>query len=171
MRSVEYAEPLSRPFPWRAATLVAATLATIEFVVLIVAAAFLLARPLHHPAPKATATPIHQTRAILHVRRIQVTPHALLPRTRLSVLVLNGNGIAGAAASAAAKLHGLGYRIGGKRNAERRHYARSIVMYVPSYAHEAQRLARDTGIHLIAPVDGLTPRALKGVKLVVLLGS
>ncbi|HET8893603.1 MAG TPA: LytR C-terminal domain-containing protein [Gaiellaceae bacterium] len=167
---MEYAEPLSRPFPWRAATLVAAALAAVEFVVLIVVGAFLLARPIHHNAAKASTTPAH-TRVAAHVQHIRVSAHALLPRTHVSVLVLNGNGVAGAAARMAAQLHGLGYRIGGKRNAQRHDYARSIVMYVPSYAREAQRLARDTGIRLVSPVDGLTPHMLRGVKLVVLLGS
>jgi len=168
---VEYAEPLSQPFPWRAATLVAGTLAALEFVVLIVVGAFLLARPVHHQAARAAAAPVVHARAVTHVRRLHVTPNALLPRTHVSVLVLNGNGVAGAAAREAATLQGLGYRIGGKRNAQRHDYARSIVMYVPSYAREAKRLARDTGIGLVAPVDGLTPHMLKGVKLVVLLGS
>ncbi|HVH51520.1 MAG TPA: LytR C-terminal domain-containing protein [Gaiellaceae bacterium] len=170
---MEYAEPLSRPFPWRAATLVAAALAAVEFVVLIVVGAFLLARPIHHNAAKATTTPapVAHTRVAAHVQHVRVAVHALLPRTHVSVLVLNGNGVSGAAARMAAQLHGLGYRIGGKRNAQRHDYARSIVMYVPSYAPEAQRLARDTGIRLVSPVDGLTPRMLKGVKLVVLLGS
>ena len=170
---MEYAEPLSRPFPWRAATLVAAALATVEFVVLIVVGAFLLARPIHHNAvttAKATARVAH-TRVAASVHHVRLIPHALQPRTHVSVLVLNGNGIAGAAGRMASQLHGLGYRIGGKRNAQRHDYARSIVMYVPSYAREAQRLARDTGIRLVSPVDGLTPHMLKGVKLVVLLGS
>lgn len=170
---MEYAEPLPRPFPWRAATLVAVALATVEFVVLIVVGAFLLARPIHHDAATApaTTTPVAHTRVAAHVHPVRVTAHALLPRTHVSVLVLNGNGIAGAAARMAGQLHGLGYRIGGKRNAQRHHYARSIVMYVPSYAREAQRLAHDTGIRLVSPVDGLTPHMLRGVKLVVLLGS
>ena len=170
---MEYAEPLPRPFPWRAATLVAAALATLEFVVLIVVGAFLLARPVHHKAVAAAKalTPVAHTRVAAPVKHVRVTAHALLPRTHVSVLVLNGNGISGAAARMAGQLHGLGYRIGGKRDAQRHDYARSIVMYVPSYAREAQRLARDTGIRLVAPVDGLTPHMLKGVKLVVLLGN
>jgi hypothetical protein len=170
---VEYAEPLSRPFPWRAATLVAGALAALEFLVLIVVGAFLLARPVHNhaAAQAAAATPAAHARVAAHVQHVRIVPHALLPRAQVSVLVLNGNGVSGAAARTAAQLHGLGYRIGGKRNAQRHDYARSIVMYVPSFAREAQRLAQDTGIRLVSPVDGLTPRALKGVKLVVLLGS
>lgn len=170
---MEYAEPFSRPFPWRAATLIAGGLAAVEFVVLIVVGAFLLARPIHHNAAKGTTTPatVAHTRVAAHIQHVRVSTHALLPRRRLSVLVLNGNGVAGAAGRMAAQLQGLGYRIGGKRNAQRHTYARSIVMYVPSYAREAQRLARDTGIRLVTPVDGLTPRMLRGVKLVVLLGN
>jgi hypothetical protein len=36
---------------------------------------------------------------------------------------------------------------------------------------EARRLAHDTGIRLVAPVDGLTPAKLKASQTVVILGS
>lgn len=165
---MEYAEPLHRPFPWRAATLLAAAVAAVELVALIVAGAFLLARPIHHDAAKkATAAPVvHRT--VAHVHRVKVVPHALRPRTYVSVLVLNGNGIHGAAARAAAKLHALGYRITDSRNAQRHAYARSMVMYVPGFANEGRRVARDAGIRLVSPVDGLKP---KRAQIVIVLGS
>jgi LytR cell envelope-related transcriptional attenuator len=171
---VDHAEPLPSPFPWRAATLVAVAVATLELVALIVAGAFLLARPLHTQARApvrhavARAKPAVRTH---HAARTRPPAHALRARSNLSVLVLNGNGVKGAAAREAATLHGLGYRIGDTTNAQRHDYARSMVMYVPPFAPEARRLAHDTGIRLVAPVDGLRPRALKGAKLVVLLGS
>ena len=65
----------------------------------------------------------------------------------------------------------LGYRIGGAENAQRHDYARSMVMYVPGWVKEARRFARDTGVRLVAPVDGLTPAKLKGSKIVLILGS
>ncbi|HSX21877.1 MAG TPA: LytR C-terminal domain-containing protein [Gaiellaceae bacterium] len=169
---MEYAEPLSRPFPWRAATLVAAALAALELVVLIVVGAFLLAQPIHHAAAaKAAATPaVHRT-VVAPVHQVKVKPHALQARAHLKVLVLNGNGVGGAAAREAAKLRGFGYRISDSRNAQRHDYARSMVMYAPAYAKEGRRLSHDTGIRIVSPVDGLTPRALKGAKLVVLLGN
>ena len=164
---MEYAEPLHRPFPWRAATLLAAAVAAVELVALIVAGAFLLARPIHHDAKKTSAAPVvHRT--IAHVHRVQVVPHALRPRTQVSVLVLNGNGVHGAAARAAAKLHALGYRITDSRNAQRHDYARSLVMYVPGFGSEGRRLARDAGIRLVSPVDGLKPTRSQ---IVIVLGS
>ena len=164
---MEYAEPLSRPFPWRAATLVAAALAALELVALIVVGAFLLARPIQHKAAaKTVAAPVvHRT--VAHVHRVKIVPHALRPRTQVSVLVLNGNGQSGAAARAAAKLHALGYRISDSRNAQRHDYARSLVMYMPGYAREGRRIAHDAGIRLVSPVDGLKP---KRSQIVIVLG-
>lgn len=164
---MEYAEPLSRPFPWRAATLVAAALAALELVALIVVGAFLLARPIQHKAAaKAVAAPVVR-RTVAHVHHVKIVPHTLRPRTQVSVLVLNGNGQAGAAARAAAKLHGLGYRISDSRNAQRHDYARSLVMYMPGYAREGRRIAHDAGIRLVSPVDGLKP---KHSQIVIVLG-
>lgn len=171
---MEYAQDLSRPFPWRAATAVAAAIAALELLGLVVLGAILLARPIHHQAVRAAAVQraavVH--RPIAHARHAHRLPaHTLLPRSRMSVLVLNGNGVNGAAARESARLSSLGYRIDGSRDAARHDYARSMVMYVPSFAHEAHRLAHDTGIRLVTPVDGMTPRVLRGVKLVVLLGN
>jgi hypothetical protein len=87
------------------------------------------------------------------------------------VLVLNGNGRQGAAGTAASRLQLQGYRIGGARNAARHDYAQSMVLYVPGWVKEARRLARDTGIRMVAPVDGLRPSMLSGSKLVVILGN
>jgi hypothetical protein len=95
----------------------------------------------------------------------------LRPRSRVAVLVLNGNGRQGAAGAEAARLQGVGYRIAGATNAGRRDYARSMVMYAPGYGKEARRLARDAGVRLVAPADGMTPAALRASPLVLLLGS
>ena len=89
----------------------------------------------------------------------------------MRVLVLNANGVQGAAHAEAARLQAAGYPVGGAANAPSHHYAQSMVMYVPGYLKEARRLAHESGIRLVAPVDGLTPAALSGSRLVVLLGS
>ena len=89
----------------------------------------------------------------------------------VKVLVLNGNGVAGAASAAAQHLEVAGYRIGGATNAQRHDYARSMVMYVPGWVKEARRLAHDTGVRIVAPLDGLGPRQLRGSKIVLLLGT
>lgn len=174
---MEYAEELTRPFPWRAATAVAAAVAALELVALVAIGAFVLFRPVHNTPTAAAATHTPVRHVAVHHRLTplwQVTktkPHPMLARSHVQVLVLNGNGVNGAAGREAAKLSGLGYRIAGKRDASRHDYARSMVMFVPSFAKEARRLSHDTHIGLVTPVDGLTPRMLRGVKLVVLLGN
>jgi hypothetical protein len=79
--------------------------------------------------------------------------------------------VQGAASSEASRLQVHGYRIGGAENAQRHDYARSMVMYVPGWVKEARRLARDTGIRLVAPIDGLGSGQLKGSKIVLILGT
>jgi hypothetical protein len=175
------------PFPWRTATLVASSVAAAELVGLIVVGAFVLAHPFSHPAkPAATGSTVAKTAAVVHHAapvvhrnvvpvpakdRVTVAAHPLRPPSKLRVLVLNANGVQGAAHTEAARLQGLGYVIGGAANAPSHHYAQSMVMFIPGYAKEARRLAHATGIKVVAPVDGLTPSTLSGSRLVVLLGS
>ena len=179
-------EHYSEPFPWRTATLVASTVAAAELVGLFVIGAFVLAHPFHHTAKTATTVSTVASAPVAHhtatVRRT-VTPVPakdrfgplpsvpLRPRSQIRVLVLNANGVQGAAHTEAAHLQGLGYAIGGAANAPSHHYAGSMVMFVPGYLKEARRLARDTGIKIVAPVDGLTPSTLSASRLVVLLGN
>jgi hypothetical protein len=167
---VQHAQQIPTSFPWRTATLVVAAIATVELVALIGIGAVHLA-PKHQAAAAATpaAKPQH-TRPVVHAP----APPPSVPlraRARVRVLVLNGNGKQGAASSEAARLQSAGYRIGGAENAQRHDYARSMVLYVPGWVKEARRLARDTGIRLVAPVDGLRPAALRGSKTVVILGT
>jgi NADPH:quinone reductase-like Zn-dependent oxidoreductase len=167
---VDHVQPLSAPFPWRATTVIAGGVALVELVALI-------AIGLMHFAPKAAASPVATqpaahvatTAAVRHVKRLPSVP--LRPRSKVRVLVLNGNGVSGAAAVQAARLHGDGYRIGGATNAQRHDYASSMVMYVPGWVKEARRLAHETGIRIVSPVDGLRPAQLKGSKLILLLGK
>jgi hypothetical protein len=167
---VQHAEQIHHPsFPWRTATLVVGAIAAAELVALIGIGAV-------HLAPKK-ATPAAAAKAIrtpppVHVHKVAPLPsHPLRARTRVRVLILNGNGVQGAAATEAARLQGAGYRIGGAQNAQRHDYAQSMVLYVPGWIKEARRLAHDTGIHLVAPVDGLRPAALKGSQAVVIIGT
>jgi hypothetical protein len=173
---VEHAPSLSRSFPWRTATIVVGAVAAVELVALALVGGTRVAqlvRPLVHPhAAKAAAAPPH--RAAAHVKPLQlpaVPSHPLLPRTRVSVLVLNGNGVSGAASTEAARIQGLGYRVPVAKNAARHDYARTMVLFRPGYAAEARRLARDAGVHLVAPVDGIRTSQLRGSQLVVILGG
>ena len=173
-------EHFSEPFPWRTATLVASGVAALELLCLVGIGALLIAHPFHHAAKatSAAAKPIvHHVARVRHVvpvpakDRVAVIAHALRPRAQVRVLVLNANGVGGAAHTEAARLQGLGYVIGGAANAPSHHYARSMVMYLPGYVKEARRLAHDAGIRMVAPLDGLTRSTLRASRLVVLLGS
>jgi hypothetical protein len=162
--------------PWRTATLVASLVAAIELVLLIGAGVLLLAKPLAHMmkrhAETAAFAPVKKHVAATPVHHVRVkVPAAKLPRSRTGVLVLNGNGRAGAASAEAAKLHGLGYVIRAKGNAQRQDYATTVVMYRRGYAGEAARLARDLHVKIVGPLDGLAPSALHGGQLAVVLGA
>jgi hypothetical protein len=168
---VEHAQPLPAPFPWRALAVVALGVALIELVALL---GFALVRTAPHAKTSARAV----TTSVKHqvppavVHRPPATPSVpLRPRSRVRVLVLNGNGVGGAAAAQAARLQSEGYRIGGATNAQRHDYANSMVMFVPGWAKEARRLAHDSSIRIVAPLDGLHPAQLKGAKVVLLLGK
>jgi LytR cell envelope-related transcriptional attenuator len=167
------AQPITPSFPWRGATLVVGAIAAVELAALIGIGAVHFA-PKHASvatASAAAAKPQH-ARPVVHLRNVKLPPaHPLRARASVHVLVLNGNSVQGAASREAALLQSAGYRVAGAENAQRHDYARSMVLYVPGWIKEARRLAHDTGIRLVAPVDGLRPAALKGSKTVVILGS
>jgi hypothetical protein len=169
---VQHAEPIPTSFPWRGATLVVGAVAAVELVVLIGIIALHLV-PTHAAARTSKPAKTQPVRHLSHTAKAvpAVPSHPLRARTRVRVLILNGNGVQGAASTEAARLQSAGYRIGGSENAQRHDYARSMVLYVPGWVKEARRLARDAGIKLVAPVDGLTPAKLKASQTVVILGS
>jgi hypothetical protein len=169
---VEHANRLPSAFPWRTATVVVGVVAAIELVALIGIGATRLAAPLRahavapttHAAAAATPQP--------HVRRVASIPsRPARARAKLSVLVLNGNGVNGAAGSEATSLQTLGYGSSRSEDAPRHDYARSMVLYVPGYVQEARRLAHDAQVAIVAPVDGIRNAQLKGSQLVVVLGG
>jgi hypothetical protein len=162
--------------PWRTATLVASLVAAVELVLLIAAGVLLLAKPLAHMMKRHAETAAFPTVkkhvAPAPVHRVQVkVPAAKLSRSHTGVLVLNGNGRAGAASAEAVKLQGLGYLIRAKGNAKRQDYATTVVMYRKGYAGEGARLARDLHVKIVGPLDGLAPSALHGGQLAVVLGA
>jgi hypothetical protein len=163
--------------PWRTATVVASLVAAVELVLLVGAAFLLLAKPLahavRHHAEAAALAPAKKTAvkpAVLH-HKVAKVGKPKLSRARTSVLVLNGNGRAGAASSEAATLAGLGYRISAKGNAKRQDYATTVVMYRRGYEAEGRRLARDLHVNVVGPLDGLATSALHGGQLAVVLGA
>jgi len=170
---VDHAEQLPRAFPWRTATVVVGAVAAIELVALIGIGATHVASSLH---AHVIAKPAHATQAAkpvrLHVIEVAAPPsHPLRARGRLSVVVLNGNNVNGAAGAEAVRLQSLGYGSSRSEDAPRHDYARSMVLYLPGYAKEARRLGHDARVRLIAPVDGMRKGQLKGSQLVVVLGG
>jgi hypothetical protein len=152
---VEHAHTLNRPFPWRLATLFACA----------VALAALGALVLTHRHAQTRPVPITG-----RVAKRPVTP-PLRPRSRVSVLVLNGNGIGGAAGGEATSLLARGYRHAFPSNAPSLAYARSVVLFRPGWKWEAARLARDARIPASAPLDGRVAPRYAHVPLILILGG
>jgi hypothetical protein len=87
------------------------------------------------------------------------------------VLVLNGNGVGGAAGTAATSLLSRGYRHAIPTDAPNLDYVRSVVLFRRGWQSEAERLARDAKIATVAPLDGRVPPRYARVPLVVILGA
>jgi hypothetical protein len=171
--------------PWRTATLVAGLIAVVEFVLLLVLGAMLLAKPLSRAvlrqaqasASAPAKTKAKTTKAAKTVAKgTPAVPKHLapvrpkLPRGRTGILVLNGNGRTGAASAEAASLQRLGYPPATTGNAARHDYATTVIMYRKGMRVEGLRLARDLHVKVVGPLDGLRPAALHGAKLAVILG-
>jgi hypothetical protein len=160
--------------PWRRATIVASLVAAVELILLLGAAALLVAKPLSHAlqrqAVAAAYAPAKKVAAFVPPKA-QPVGKPKLARCATSILVLNGNGQNGAAAAAAARLHGLGYKIAATTNAGRSDYATSVVMYRRGFEAEGVRLARDMHVKVIGPLDGIRTSALHGGQLAVILGA
>ncbi|MGH3132921.1 MAG: LytR C-terminal domain-containing protein [Gaiellaceae bacterium] len=161
--------------PWRLAAFVAGGIAAFELLLLLVigggALVHSVSNRLELAARDRVLTPPAAVKRKPAARKPAPTPVAKIPRGRTVVLVLNGNGITGAAASAASRVRSRGYRIGSVGNAPRSDFARSLVMFKPGYAGEGRRLARDLGVKQVGPLDGMRVRALGRSQLVFVLGS
>ncbi len=168
--------------PWRTATLVASCVAGIELVLLVVLGVVVLGRSVaphvRAAAAKAAHASKHHVASVPHPAKLTHARHPaaaarLLPRSKTSVLILNGNGINGAAAQAATIVRSRGYAVKDTRNAPRIGYPTWHLMAAPGYVREARRFATDMGLYQsrVGPLDGMTPRQLHGAKLVLILGS
>jgi hypothetical protein len=160
--------------PWRTATLVAAAIAAVELLLLVIVGGALLARPdggQTHKRPAQAKTAKQDVAKPAPTPAKQVAAKPALARGKISVLVLNGNGVQGAAAAEAAEVERRGYRIRAVTNAPRMDFVRSVVMYRTGFAPEAQRLAKDLGIRMVGPLDGIRPGQLQGAHTVVVVGA
>jgi LytR cell envelope-related transcriptional attenuator len=161
---------------WRFAALVATAIAALELLLLVVAGGALIAKNAASPEPKRAAkstrraaAPAKPKRQAVPVRRKAAPPG--IARTKVSVLVLNGNGRQGAAAAAASRVSRRGYRIRAVANAPRTDYPRSLVMYRRGFEGEGLRLARDLGVRAVGPLDGIRPGQLHGAHAVFVVGA
>ena len=161
--------------PWRTATLVATGIAAVELVLLIGAGLVLLGRQIApHVHAAAARSAASKPAAIAPAPAKPAPAHRAvvkLARAQTKVLVLNGNGVSGAAALAASLVQARGYPAPVVGNAPRTGYARTMVMYAPRFRAEAIRFQRDLNLSVVAPLDGMKPAQLKGAHLVEILGA
>jgi len=163
---MEHAVPFEPVRPWRTAAIVATGVAALELLALIAAGTVLLGRSVVSHGARAAAKPAASRPATTKPSR-----HASLPRAKTRIVVLNGNGQAGAASAEASTLRARGYRISAVGNAPRATQGPTLIMYRPGFAAEGQRLARDTGVGVVTALDGMQPSSLRRAQLVVVLGS
>jgi hypothetical protein len=161
---MEQAHDLIRP--WRRATIAVSAVAALELMLLTVVAIMLFGKPLlHHftASGAAAATPPKRSTAPAPPQK------EILPRDEVSVMVLNGNGTAGAAHAAADRVQARGYLLGNVGNAPSV-TPHTIVMFRPGYAAEGLRLGHDLRVRIVRPLDGMRPSQLFGAHLVLILG-
>ena len=156
--------------PWRTATLVASAVAAIELVIILVAGVVLVGKPLTEKMRDTARDRTLGVPAAAPAKKPKIGSKAAhLSRSDTTVMILNGNGVPGAAHETAARIREHGYTIGEVGNAQRTDYMRSVVMYRPGFRGEAMRLARDLRIRIVGPLDGLRVRELMGAHVVVVV--
>lgn len=164
-----FAAPDALVRPWRTATIVATAVAAVELVVLMVVGVTFLADPV---TERVRAAAEADALAPVVKQRPPAAPgEPKLARGETSILVLNGNGRAGAAAAAAERVKQRGYLIGGVGNAPQPGVARTFVMYRPGFAAEGRRLAKDLGVKIVGPLDGMPAKQLLGAHVALVLGD
>ena len=155
---------------WRTATMVASAVAAVELVLILILGVALLGKPLSErmrdTAQKRTLGITTKT-----TKRPKIGSSVpRLSRGETTVMILNGNGVAGAAHATASQVEARGYPVGQVGNAKRTDFTRSVVMYRPGYRGEALRLARDLRIKIVGPLDGMRTRDLMGAHVAVVVG-
>ena len=156
--------------PWRTATLVASAVAALELVVLVVLGVALLAKPVSDHVRKAAEAQVFAP-VTPKPKAAPAAGKPKLPRAQTSVIVLNGNGRAGAAAASADAVRRFGYTIGTVGNAPRTDFTRTLVMFRKGYRAEAVRLAADLDVKIVGPLDGLKPADMLGAHVALVVGS
>jgi hypothetical protein len=167
--------PFDLPQPWRTRAIVAAAVAVVELFLLMTIALALLSKPITERVTAAATTTPGLPARVEKPAKPKPKPVApagpKLTRAETAVLVLNGSGETGAAAGRAEVVRSRGYLIGGVGNAANNDFSRTVIMYRPGYKLEAMRLARDTGVSFVSPLDGLTRKDLLGAHLAFVVGA
>ena len=158
---MQISAPAARPPRWRTAAIVVSGIVAFLVLVLIV-----FGGVLSKSSSAVAKSGAPKTHGVGRAEPKRPT----IARKQTRVLVLNGNGITGAAAAESDSLRERGYRISGTGNAAQS-YGQSVVLYRPGRLPEAKRLAADEGIPLVGPLDGITLRELHGAHLVIVLGT
>jgi hypothetical protein len=156
---------------WRTATIIASSIAAVELVLILILGVALLGKPL---SERMRDTAQQRSLGITTEKPQKPKIASSVPklsRAETTVLVLNGNGVTGAAHEAASRVESRGYSIGHVGNAKRTDFTRSVVMYRPGYRGEAVRLARDLRIRIVGPLDGMSVRELMGAHVAVIVGA
>jgi hypothetical protein len=151
---------------WRKLAIVVGAVAAVEALVILVVAVVLIVPRVSHQSAQADST----------VPKGAVGPHTPAGKAKLApaetpVMVLNGNGRAGAAAASARDVRRQGYKLGLVGNAQRQDYPVSLVMYRPGLRPEALKFAKKMGVRTVGPLDGITLGKLGRAKLVYIVGA
>jgi LytR cell envelope-related transcriptional attenuator len=180
---VDHRADLPATPPWRSAAFIAVSVATVELIILLVVGLWLFGKFFSDEVGKATdPTTVARVAVERELKDQGQAPPAteakskpdvkpVLTRHETSVLVLNGNGVTGAASDAASQVRAKKYLIAGTGNAASNDYPRSLVMYRPGFAREARRLAKDLGVRRVVPLDGMLPRQLQGAHVALIIGG
>jgi hypothetical protein len=160
------------------ATLGVAVLAVLAFVLLSGGSGAGHPTATHHhaaTAPKRLVTqPVKQTAGatpppatVKHVTHVTVIP----PPSATPVVVLNSNGVHGAASTAASQLAHFGYATPVVTNASTQGLP-TTVMYRHGYGPAARALSRRLGnVKVVEPLDGVSPGSLGSADLVLIVGT
>jgi LytR cell envelope-related transcriptional attenuator len=177
---VDHRADLPATPPWRSAAFIAVSVATVELLILLIVGIWLFGKFFSDEVSKATdPTTVARVAVERELKERGQLPQKsaakpdgkpLLARAETSVLVLNGNGVTGAASDFADRVRGR-YLIAGTGNASRTDYPRSIVMFRPGLEREARRLAKDLGVRRVVPLDGMRPAELQGAHVALVVGG
>jgi len=144
--------------PWKRAALVTATIAAVELIVLVVLVLAVVAKPFASDPSSGK----HEAAA-----------SGAASRADTPVLVLNGNGVSGAATKAAKIVRRLDYPVVQIADASRKTFSRTVVMYREGSKPAAVRLARDLDLSpkRAVPLDGIRVSQLMGAELALVIGG